>query len=533
MVVSNATARQVATPPSDYLDRSDRMRAIFEKIENNHYLPRGTRGHGFGGFMDIQLGSPDWYRRSPGILSFLGTLAGGLMGRVGTTLGVDELLPLMGRDPNFRDSGRDFSVGTFGLPTHTTKTGKRWTPRDLIISTSSATKEDGSKQYRLKLQLESLATRVLFDDDSLGRNSKPRAVGIEFLVGSMVYGASWKYSTQNPPKAQLRRAYARREVIVSGGSFNSPQLLQLSGIGDRHHLQSLGIPVVAHLPGVGLNLRDNQEIPVVGHGAANFTIAPDPAAANCTFGAPGDPCLAAWQRGEGPYAGSRGNSESALLKTRHSPDGRRDLLTFASPGAVFRGFWPRTNQTDPGLFTDPPNAISRSMVRMSPQPPSSRAGVRITSRDPTVPPAIRFEHFPGGPEKDADVGAMLDTVAFVRRVFAAVPPPFGPVVPVEPPCAAGVLPDGHCREREQDAAWVRSQAFGHHASGTCRIGGGDMDGEGDNDQLGVLDSRFRVRGVRGLRVVDASVFPRQPGAFPVLATVMVGQKASEVILEDL
>ncbi|KAK7911574.1 hypothetical protein PG985_014055 [Apiospora marii] len=513
------------------LDRSGNMRTIFEKVEKNHYLPRGTRGHGFDGFMDTRLGSPDYYKRSPGALSFLGSLASALLGRSDSPIGGKELLPLLGKDPNFESPRRDFSTGSFGLPIHTTEHGKRWTPRDLIMSTLNAKKEDGSSRYRLKLQLESLATRVHFDDD--GRDHKPRAVGVEFLEGAMVYAASWNHDAENPPAATLKRAYACREVIVSGGAFNSPQLLQLSGIGDRQHLSSLGIPVVAHVPGVGQNLQDNQELPVVGHGPANFTTAPDPAAANCTFGLPDDPCVAAWRRGEGPYAGPQGNSECALLRTQHSPDGgrRRDILTF-SPPTTFRGFWPPTNQTDPGLFTDPPTAVSRSMVRMSPRPPSDKAGVRITSRDPTSPPAINFEHFPGGLD-DADVGAMLDTVAFVRRVFAAVPAPFGPVTPVEPPCPAGVLSNGYCRVREQDAAWVRAQAFGHHATGTCRIGAGDFDDEEDGeDPLAVLDSRFRVRGVRGLRVVDASVFPRQPGAFPVLATVMVGQKASEVILED-
>ncbi|KAK8113009.1 hypothetical protein PG984_013535 [Apiospora sp. TS-2023a] len=514
---------------------SENMRSIFEKIERNHYLPRGTSGHGFDGFMDTQLGSPDFYNRSPGALSFLGSLAGDLVGRVGSPLGGKELLPLLGKDPNFESPRRDFSTGSFGLPIHTTENGKRWTPRDLILTTLNSKTKEGSSRYRLKLQLESLATRVLFDVGE--RNHKPRAIGVEFLEGALVYGASWTHDTTNPPpKGVLKRAYARHEVIISGGTFNSPQLLQLSGIGDRQHLTSLGIPVVSHVPGVGRNLQDNQELPVVGHGLANFTTTPDPAAANCTFGAPGDPCVAAWLRGEGPYAGAQGNSECALFKSKYSPEGRRDILTF-SPPSTFRGFWPPTNQTDLGLFTDPPNAVSRSMVRMSPQPPSEKAGVRITSRDPTVPPAINFEHFPGGLEDDEDLSAMLDTVAFVRRVFAAVPPPYGPVTPVEPPCPSGVLSTGYCRVREEDAAWVRSQAFGHHATGTCRIGNfdadDDVDGEEEReDPLAVLDSRFRVRGVRGLRVVDASVFPRQPGAFPVLATVMVGQKASEVILED-
>ncbi|KAK7959245.1 GMC oxidoreductase-like protein [Apiospora aurea] len=492
---------------------SGKMRSIFEKVEKNHYLPKGTQGHGFDGFMDTQLGSPDYYKRSPGALSFLGAFAGVLLGRIASPLGASELLPLIGRDPNFEGTGRDFATGSFGLPIHTTGFGKRWSPRDFILSTFNAKNKDGSARYRLKLQLESLATRILFDHDRA--SSKPRAVGVEFLEGSMVYGASWKHDSANPPpKGTRKRAYARKEVIVSGGTFNSPQLLQLSGLGDRPHLRSLNIPVVAHIPGVGRNLHDNQELPVAGQGAAAFAAGPDPAAAhNCTHGAPGDPCVAAWWEGAGPYAdaAAQGNSECALLRTEHSPDGRRDVLTFSPPGPAFRGFWPPTDQTDPGLFTDPPSAVSRSIVRMSPRPPSGKAEVLIASADPTAPPAINFEHFPGGLD-DEDIGAMLDTVAFVRRVFAAVPPPYGP-----------------------DADWVRSQAFGHHAAGTCRIGNfsheeeGNEDGPGlgNDDPLAVLDARFRVRGVRGLRVVDASVFPRQPGAFPVLATVMVGQKASE------
>ncbi|KAK8078813.1 hypothetical protein PG994_002620 [Apiospora phragmitis] len=359
----------------------------------------------------------------------------------------------------------------------------------------------------------------------------------------MIYGASWKYNSQDPLNSTAtRRAYARREVIVSGGTLDSPQLLQLSGIGDRAHLQPLGVPVVAHVPGVGRNLQDNLELPVVGHGAADFTTAPDPAAANCTFGAPGDPCVAAWQRGTGgPYAAAQGNSECALLRTPHSPDGRRDVLTFSPPGGGFRGFWPPTNQTELGLFTDPPNAVSRSMVHMSRRrsPYSSstaKAGVRITSRDPTVPPSIIFEHFPGGLE-DEDLGAMLDTVAFVRRAFAAVPPPFGPVTPVEPPCPAGVLADGHCRVREQDAAWVRAQSFGHHASGTVALAASETltmatRTRGVMIRLPCWTRGFACVGSAGCASSTRACFRGSRGAFPVLATVMVGQKASEVILED-
>lgn len=145
-----------------------------------------------------------------------------------------------------------------------------------------------------------------------------------------MYGASWQYDEASAPKGTKQRACACKEVIVSGGVFNSPQLLQLSGIGNAKLLSSLGIPVISNLPGVGENLRDNQELPVTGLSPVNITSLPrDPAWAACTFGAPGDPCLTQWEQGTGAYTLLSGNSECAFLETKHSPDGNRDMITFA------------------------------------------------------------------------------------------------------------------------------------------------------------------------------------------------------------
>lgn len=491
------------------------MREVFEKIEKNHYLPDRTPGHGFKGFMDTMLGSPSYYNRSPGRISFMKTQA--------QYFGLDpeKWFSYLGRDVNFLapDGERDHTDGIFGISTHTNAIRRRWSPRDQILSTANAVNDDGSRKYRLKVQVDSLATRVLFTDPTSAAG-KYRASGVEFLEGSGVYKATWLYDSKTANKGTLKRAFAKREVIISGGTFNSPQLLQLSGIGDRNHLATLGIKAIVDLPGVGRNLQDNQELPVVGHGVGDFTVAPDPEAANCTFGAPGDPCVALWKQGLGPYTGPPGNSECGFLTTKHSPDGTRDVLFFAPPG-VLRGFYPPTKQTDPGVFTDPLNTASVNMVRMGSQ---NNAGfVRIASRDPTDVPEINFQHFVNG--ADLDIGAMKDTIAWTRRAFADVPAPYGPIKSVEPPCPAGLDADGYCLDPLQDEQWIREQTFGHHPTGTCRIGNIE-------DPMAVLDSRFRVRGVEGLRVVDASVFPRIPGAFPVVATTMVGQKASQVIMED-
>ena len=133
-----------------------------------------------------------------------------------------------------------------------------------------------------------------------------------------------------------------------------------------------------------------------------------------------------------------------------------------------------------------------------------------------------FEENDAGTE--LDLKAELDTVKWARRVFASVPPPLGPLTPVEPPCPGRPAPDGSCDD-DLDKEWITTQIFGHHPTSTCAIGA-------DNDSLAVLDAKFRVRGVKGLRVVDASAFPRVPGPFPVLPTFMLSEKATESVLED-
>ena len=151
--------------------------------------------------------------------------------------------------------------------------------------------------------------------------------------------------------------------------------------------------------------------------------------------------------------------------------------------------------------------------------------VRIKSADPTVPPDINIRQYESPDGGEVDLGAMIDAVAWVRRNFQSLPAPFGPVTPTEPPCNAGLTADGYCSDPNEDKNFIYEQTFGHHPVGTCKIGKRE-------DRMAVIDSKFRVFGVEGLRVVDASVFPISPGGFPVLPTFMVGQKGSEAILAD-
>ncbi len=202
------------------------------------------------------------------------------------------------------------------------------------------------------------------------------------------------------------------------------------------------------------------------------------------------------------------------------PTGDKSLTTINSPPGVFRGFSPEASNYP---FLDTPDTLWRSLARMNVQ--NTAGYVRIRSTDPTVTPDINIAQYESPGAGDVDLGAMVDAVAWVRRNFLSLPAPYGPVTPTEPPCNAGLTADGYCKDPEEDKKFIYEQTFGHHPVGTCKIGK-------KGEKLAVVDSKFKVFGVNGLRVVDASVFPVAPGGFPVLPTFLVGQKGSEAILAD-
>ncbi|KAH7077253.1 hypothetical protein FB567DRAFT_146432 [Paraphoma chrysanthemicola] len=481
------------------------MRRIFESIEHNNYLAPNTTGHGFTGWLQTNIADAAVFT------------AGALRLKVFESAlkligwNPDSVLEYITGDPNFLSPTRDQTEGLWGLPFHVTSGWKRFSPRDRILETVG----NGTEKYPLHLQVNSLTTKVLFD--ACGNSTKPQAVGVEYLHGKSVYRADPRYTASNV--GVTKQAFARKEVIVSGGAFSSPQLLQLSGIGPKALLQKYNIDVVSDLPGVGRNLQDNYEIPVLGQSPIDISDKADPDAPQCTFGAPGDPCVDLWRQGEGPYAQGGSNSNSFLRKTEFAVEGERDMLMFATGTFSFRGFAPTTNQN---FTANPPTSFSWSTVKMHPQ--NTQGFIQIKSADPQDTPEVNLNYFAEGAE--TDLGSMLDTVAFARKAFAATESPVGPLVSVSPPCpAADVQEDGYCKDVEIDKAYIEDQAFGHHPTSTNKVGP-------DSDPMAVLDTRLRVRGVERLRVVDASAFPRCPGAFPAVATYMLSEKATELVLQD-
>jgi choline dehydrogenase len=189
---------------------------------------------------------------------------------------------------------------------------------------------------------------------------------------------------------------------------------------------------------------------------------------------------------------------------------------------AFRGFWPR-NQTNKNLFADPGDRYGISMVKIHPQ--NNTGCIKLESANPQEQPDINCNHFGAGNETDmAHMGAMKDTVAWARQIYNATNSRTGPVNVMEPPCPNGPDANTNCGQADED--WITAKTFGHHPTSTCAIGCGAI------GTMAVVDTRLRVRGGCRIASCSANTFPRTPGAFPVVPTFMISEKASDTILED-
>lgn len=214
------------------------------------------------------------------------------------------------------------------------------------------------------------------------------------------------------------------------------------------------------------------------------------------------------RNGAGRKAARRIDRDRAIVKRSSYGQTDPDLYLFAIPGD-FAGYRPSYSQrarTHKDHFT---------WVLLKAHTNNTAGQVLLHSNDPRDPPSINFRYFDEGNDlRGDDLDAVVAGVEFVRKISRR---------------SAGVLVEqisgAQVRSRAQIAQFVKDNAWGHHACGTCKIGA-------DDDAWAVLDSRFRVRGTKGLRVVDASIFPKIPGFFILSAVYMAAEKASDVVLED-
>jgi choline dehydrogenase-like flavoprotein len=341
----------------------------------------------------------------------------------------------------------------------------------------------------LRVELNALATRVLFDDNN-------HAIGVEYLKGERLYRAHAKPSDAKP---DLRRMYASREVILAGGAFNTPQLLMLSGIGPADVLKDNGIPLRVELPGVGSNLQDRYEVAVVNRMKNDWALFKD-----VKFDTT-DPQYQQWLRKRKGIYATNGAVLTMFNRSRNAE--LPDLFCMALL-AQFKGYFPEYS----GLFRSGLNYLTWVILKAHTK--NRKGCVTLRSADPRDMPRINFHYFEeGGAE---DLQAVVEGIQFVRKLTEKLES--------EDLIVTEEMPGKDFESVEDLKTFVRTHAWGHHASCTCAIG--------PREQNGVLDTNFRVHGTRGLRVVDASVFPRIPGFFIVSAIYMIAEKAADVILGE-
>jgi choline dehydrogenase len=470
-----------------------RMHSYFRRLENcrhrpvQRYLARlgiDRTGHGWQGWLHTEKAIPGKVLRDDNVMRVTAATVEAASGQ--DRRWWRSLLESLG-DPNDIDVIRNNAEGVRYTPL-TTRNHRRTGARERVLETAARYPD------RLRLELDALATKVLLDPHD-------RAVGVEYLKGERLYRAHARPSEAAGERREVRVA---REVILAGGAFNTPQLLMLSGIGPRDVLASVGIEILIELPGVGRNLQDRYEICVLNR--MRFQQWESLEKARFTSD---DPLYRDWAAGRDSLYATNGAGLGVVMRSapeRPLPD----LFCMPFLGRFFGYF--------PGYATaiaDQLNYLSWSVLKAHTE---NRAGeVSLSSADPRDPPKVVFHYFEEGSDPAGqDLAAVVSGIRFVRGITERLK--------AEGLIAEEELPGAALQSDDELGAFVRANAWGHHASCSCAIG--------PKEDGGVLDGNFRVHGVSGLRVVDASVFPRIPGFFVASAVYMVGEKAADIILAD-
>ncbi|HEX5676856.1 MAG TPA: choline dehydrogenase [Alcanivorax sp.] len=332
-------------------------------------------------------------------------------------------------------------------------------------STAMAYLKPAMGRPNLDIQTHALTTRVIMDGKT--------AVGVEYRQGG-----------------KTLKVRARKEVILSASSFNSPKLLMLSGIGPAAHLKEHGIEVVHDLPGVGRNLQDHLEVWVQQECTQNITL-------NSWLG----PLAKAWiganwlflKRGLGTSNQFESNGYIRSRAGMKYPDIQFHFLAGAiayDGSSAFKGH---------GF-----------QVHLGANKPKSRGWVKLKSADPEAPPEIVFNYF----AEEEDKAAFRAGLRWTREIFAQPA--------LDEYRGKEVSPGPDVQTDEQIDQWLAETAeTAYHPAGSCRMG---------TDHMAVVDPECRVHGVQNLRVVDSSIMPTVTNGNLNAPTIMIGEKAADHIL---
>jgi choline dehydrogenase len=488
----NSDWDNIATLTGDASWSSENMRRYFTRLERCEYvspIETGSR-HGFNGWLATNVADPLLMVRD----AFAQGLVKAMLRESFATLGrpVTRVLTRIAShfDPNDWRLVQQSGEGVCVLPV-TTRSGHRVGSREYVRRVQRACGD------RLVVRTHALATRVVLD-------AQRRASGVEYLSGRHLYRADPRHAAADPPQRQV--VAARREVILCAGAFNTPQLLKLSGIGPRAELERHGIAVRHDLPGVGENLQDRYEVSVVTRMRADFSLVEGMRFRPPAPGEEPDPQFREWLRGTGPY--TTNGAIVSMIKRSRPERPEPDLFIFGLLGS-FSGYYPGYSRA----IAKGEDYFSWAILKAHTGNTAGR--VTLRSGDPRDVPDVNFHYFDEGSGAVDDLQSVVEGVETVRRVTARC----------DDIIAEELTPGASVRTGEEIRRFVQDTAWGHHASCSCRMGP-------RGDARAVVDSRFRVHGVTGLRVVDASVFPKIPGFFIAAAVYMISEKASDVIAED-
>ena len=345
------------------------------------------------------------------------------------------------------------------------------TRKNRRLNTARAYLRPARRRRNLRIVTGAHATRVLLEER--------RATGIEYRT-----------------RAGLLTARARREVILAGGAFGSPHLLQLSGIGPAFHLREFGIAPKVDLPHVGANLMD--------HFQAAMTF-------RCTKAITVNDMVNSWRRRiaagveyvlfkRGPLAT---NGVHAGIFTRADPEHERPNIQINTT------VWSIGGLNSRGPMPHPFPAFTMVPVLLN---PCVSGTVRLRSPDPLAAPKISQNFL----YERRDIETMIAAVRIVRSIVRQ--PALAPYV------AGEIAPGVEARSDAEIEGYLRASGTANlHPVGSCRMG---------TDDAAVVDPRLRVRGIHGLRVADASIMPTLPAGNTNAPSIMIGEKASAMILED-
>ncbi|MEH3107003.1 MAG: GMC family oxidoreductase N-terminal domain-containing protein [Sphingomonas fennica] len=337
-------------------------------------------------------------------------------------------------------------------------------------STAAAYIWPNIRRPNLTVELNAVSSRILFEGK--------RATGVEYEQGG-----------------EVKRAVARRGVVVCAGAMNSPRLLMLSGIGPAAHLTAMGVPVVHDLPGVGANLQDHVGSHLV-NAVSGKTLNVDVGGLNgikhlCGFGL----------GRRGALTTSIGHAQ-ALVKTRDHLRAPNVQLAFAPLAFDLDAQGKIVLRKEP--------SVSTAIAVLHPK---SRGTVTLRAPDPKAPPVITHQLL----GEEDDLTQMVEGFAIARRIMA------------QPAIARYVRSEVRPATAEEDAEGLRMMArmtstTFYHPVGTCRMG---------QDDMAVVDPDLRVRGVDGLWVADASIMPALVAGNTNATAIMIGDKGSAHVLKTL